>query len=120
MRRRPAVGLLYNPATPYLLDRVPDRIEYLAAMPDRFWYDFGPHPDRRRFHRVLGAIARFRDYARGRGVAGHGIGMSLPSAMPLDEEFLAAVADMASDLNFEWYSEHLSVFLAPRGSVPNA
>lgn len=90
-------------------------------MPDRLWFDFGPGAPGRRFHRTLGAIEEFRRLGQGRILAGHGIGMSLPSAIPLDEEFLNAVVAMSSDLGgFSWYSEHLSVFLTPKGSVPNA
>lgn len=118
---RPLVGLLYNPASPEVIARVPDLVEYLAVMPDRLWYDFGPGAPTGRFHRALGAMDQIHELARGRVIAGHGIGMSLPSAMPLDEELLAAVARMSRDLGpFEWFSEHLSVFIAPRGTVPNA
>ena len=117
----PAVGLLYNPATPELLARAPDLIEFLSVMPDRLWFDFGPGAPGRRFHRTLGAMERIKGFAAGRVLAGHGIGLSLPSAIPLDEGFVAAIAEISRDLGgFEWYSEHLSVFLAPRGSVPNA
>src|SRR5215510_278722 len=118
---RPAVGLLYNPATPDLVGHAPHLVEYIAAMPDRLWFDFGPKAPRRRFHRTLGAIEEVKRLAQGRLLSGHGIGMSLPSAIPLDEEFVDAVAAMSKDLGgFQWYSEHLSVFLTPNGSVPNA
>jgi uncharacterized protein (UPF0276 family) len=118
---RPAVGLLYNPATPDVISHAPELVEYLAVMPDRLWFDFGPRAAGRRFHRTLGAIDEIRRHASSRMLAGHGLGMSLPSAIPLDEVFLAAVAEMSADLGgFSWYSEHLSVFLAPRSSVPNA
>jgi uncharacterized protein (UPF0276 family) len=119
--RRPLVGLLYNPASPEVIARAPELVEYLAVMPDRLWYDFGSGAPRGRFHRALGAMAEIRELARGRVIAGHGIGMSLPSAMPLDEELAAAVARMSRELGpFEWFSEHLSVFIAPNGTVPNA
>ncbi len=118
---RPLVGLLYNPASPELIARAPDLVEYLAVMPDRLWYDFGPGAPAGRFHRALGAMQQIRELAPNRTIAGHGIGMSLPSAMPLDEDLLAAVARMSRDLGpFEWFSEHLSVFIAPHGTVPNA
>lgn len=118
---RPSVGLLYNPATPDVVSRVPELVEFLAVMPDRLWFDFGPDTKHRRFHRTLGAMKEVRDHARGRVLAGHGIGLSLPSAIPLDEEFLAGIAGMSSDLGgFQWYSEHLSMSLAPHGSVPNS
>ncbi len=118
---RPAVGLLYNPATPDLVAHAPELVEYLAVMPDRLWFDFGPQAVGRRFHRTLGAIEELRRTLRGRMLAGHGLGLSLPSAIPLDESFVEAVAAISTDLGgFLWYSEHLSVFLTPRGSVPNA
>ena len=62
-----------------------------------------------------------RRHARGRMLAGHGLGLSLPSAMQLDEPFVEAIAIMSADLGgFLWYSEHLSLFITPKGSVPNA
>ena len=118
---RPLVGLLYNPATPDIIKHVPDLVEYIAVMPDRLWFDFGPQVAGRRFHRTLEAMETIRRCAKGRALSGHGLGMSLPSAIPLDEVFVQAVADMSADLGgFLWYSEHLSVFLTPKGSVPNA
>lgn len=118
---KPAVGLLYNPATPDLVAHAHGLVEYIAVMPDRLWFDFGSQNEGRRFHRTLGAINEVRRVAKGRLMAGHGIGMSLPSAIPLDETFVQAVADMSIDLGgFLWYSEHLSLFLTPKGSVPNA
>lgn len=117
---RPAVGLLYNPVSPLLIAQAPDLVEYLGVMPDRLWYDFGPSAEGRRFHRTLGAIDELRRCAEGRLTAGHGIGLSLPSAMPLDEAFVDAVAELAADIGFSWFSEHLSVFITPKGAVPNA
>jgi hypothetical protein len=41
--------------------------------------------------------------------------------MPLDEELLDAVGEMSLNFGrFAWYSEHLSFFIVPRGTVPNA
>jgi uncharacterized protein (UPF0276 family) len=118
---RPVVGLLYNPVTPDLIAQAPDLVEYIAVMPDRLWYDFGSRAKGRRFHRTLGAMEAVRQNAAGRTLAGHGLGLSLPSAMPVDEDLLTAVGRMSADLGgFQWYSEHLSVFITPKGSVPNA
>lgn len=119
---RPAVGLLYNPATPELVAAAPDLVEYLAVMPDRLWFDFGPGTTQgRRFHRTLRAMDEVRRHLPGRLLAAHGLGLSLPSAMPLDEELAAAIAQMSADLGgFAWFSEHLNLFLTPKGSVPNA
>src|SRR5690349_4801333 len=103
---RPAVGLLYNPATPDLIARAPELVEYLAVMPDRLWFDFGPQAEGRRFHRTLGALDTVRRHVQGRLLSGHGIGLSLPSAIPLDEDFVQALAAMSAVLGgFQWYSE---------------
>jgi uncharacterized protein (UPF0276 family) len=119
---RPAVGLLYNPASPDVIARAGSLVEYFAVMPDRMWFDFGAQAPRgKRFHRALGALAQAHQLSQGRLLAAHGIGLSLPSAMPLDEAFVDAIAAMSRDLGgFRWFSEHLSVFLTPKGSVPNA
>lgn len=120
--QRPRVGLLYNPSTPALLAHAPALVEHLSAMPDRLWFDFGQEAaSPRRFHRLHPAIAELAGDARGRSLAGHGLGLSLPSAMPLDEAMLGAVGEVSSALGgFDWYSEHLSVFVTPQARVPNA
>jgi len=121
-RPRPRVGLLYNPTTPRVLAYAPGLVEHLSVMPDRLWFDFGSEaPPGRRFHRVHDAMARVAEDLVGRSFAGHGLGLSLPSAIPLDEEMVAAGAAISRDLGgFAWHAEHLNLFIAPRGSVPNA
>ena len=90
-------------------------------MPDRLWFDFGGDATSGRFHRLHGGIAQLAADASGRSLAGHGLGLSLPSAIPLDREMVAAVATMSRDLGgFAWYSEHLNLFITPNGTVPNA
>jgi hypothetical protein len=119
---QPLVGLLYNPTTPQLLDYAPSLVEHLSVMPDRLWFDFGTEPMQgRRFHRLHEAIDRVKRDAVGRTLAGHGLGLSLPSAIPLDEAMVGAVAEVSRDLGrFDWYSEHLNLFITPKGGVPNA
>jgi uncharacterized protein len=117
----PVVGLLYNPAVPHVIDYAGELVQYLEVIPDRLWYDFGPaESHHKRFSQARGAIDTLKHYAEGRVIGGHGIGLSLPSAMPLDEDLLNEVVNAAATLNFAWYSEHLSMFLTPHGSVPNA
>src|SRR5580700_2016184 len=115
------VGLLNNPVVPSVIKYVPDLVEYIDVIPDRLWYDF-EHGEALggRFHRVFGAIAALKECAKGRVLGGHGIGLSLPSAMPLDMAMVAEVASLAKDLSFRWFSEHLSMFLVAHGSVPNS
>jgi len=116
---RPLVGLLYNPAIPIVLDAVGARVDFVEVIPDRLWYDFGVGA-RQRFSHAHAAIDTLRHYARERVVVGHGIGLSLPSAVPLDEGLLDEVVASHRDLGYSWYSEHLSMFLVPDRSIPNA
>jgi uncharacterized protein (UPF0276 family) len=113
------VGLLYNPAVPLVLEAIGERVDFVEVIPDRLWYDFGVE-SRNRFSHAQVAIDELRRFTQNRRVIGHGIGLSLPSAMPLDQGLLDEVAASHRDLNYEWYSEHLSMFLVPDGSVPNA
>jgi uncharacterized protein len=116
---RPIVGLLYNPAVPGVLDALGARVDFVEVIPDRLWYDFGITAPNR-FSHASAAIDELRDHASSRRVIGHGIGLSLPSAMPLDEQLLDEVVASHRILNYEWYSEHLSMCLVPGRSVPNA
>ncbi|MCM3872043.1 MAG: DUF692 domain-containing protein [Pyrinomonadaceae bacterium] len=115
----PMVGLLYNPAIPLVLDALGARVDFVEVIPDRLWYDFGVNA-RSRFSHAQVAIDELRRYANDRRVIGHGIGLSLPSAMPLDQRLLDEVVASHRSLNYQWYSEHLSMFLVPGGSIPNA
>ena len=115
----PSAGLFYNPAVPAVLEAVGDRVGHVEVIPDRLWYDFGAGSPER-FAHASAAIAELRRHCDGRRVIGHGIGLSLPSAMPLDGALLDEVVASHRCLGYEWYSEHLSMFLVPHGSVPNA
>ena len=119
--RRPLVGLLNNPTVPSIIRFAPSLVEYIDVIPDRLWYDFEfSRAGDRRFRRVVGAVDELKTCAAGRTIGGHGIGLSLPSALPLDMEMVRAVGELARELDFQWFSEHLSMFLVAHGSVPNA
>lgn len=118
--QRPLVGILNNPAVPGIIEAAGELVEFVAVIPDRLWFDFGPGERGGRFQRTHAAVATLRDHRGTRRLVGHGIGLSLPSAMPLDEEMLAEIGMLHRELEFAWYSEHLSMFLVPHGSVPNA
>src|SRR5260370_30809726 len=118
---RALVGLLYNPVIPSVIAYAPDLVEYLDVIPDRLWYDFEfGEANGKRFRRVTGAIEELRRCAVGRVLGGHCIGLSLPSAIPLDLAMVNEVASLAHELDFRWFSEHLSMFLVSHCSVPNA
>jgi len=116
----PVVGLLYNPSVPYILCEAGDLVQYLAVIPERFRFDLDVNAaPGKRFRRLEEEIDLLKRCAEGRIVAGHGIGLSLPSAVPLDRDLLDQNASFAAELGFSWYSEHLSMFLMPHGKVPN-
>ncbi len=119
---RPSVGLLYNQTAPALIAHAGGLVEHLTAMPDRLWFDFGRGaPAGQRFRAALPAIAELRRWAEGRLLAAHGLGLSLPSAMPLDDTMVSAAVAVQRKLGgFAWYGEHLNLFVTPKGSVPNA
>jgi uncharacterized protein len=119
--QRPLVGLLNNPVVPSVIRYAPELVEYVDVIPDRLWYDF-EHGEARggRFHRVTGAIEELKECVRGRVLGGHGIGLSLPSAIPMDMAMVAEAAALVHELKLQWYSEHLSMFLVSNGSVPNS
>jgi uncharacterized protein len=119
MAGTPSVGLLYSPAVPAVLDAAGELVDHVEIIPDRLWYDFGADAPAR-FSHASAAIAALRGYGEGRMVLGHGIGLSLPSAMPLDEAVLGQVVASHECFGYRWYSEHLSMFLTPHGSVPDA
>lgn len=116
---KPMVGLLYNPAVPLVLDALGARVDYVEVIPDRLWYDYGVG-ERRRFSHASAAIDELQRYAADRAVIGHGIGLSLPSAMPLDLQLVDEVVRTHRTLSYGWYSEHLSMFMVPNRTVPNA
>jgi len=118
---RAFVGLLNNPAVPSIVKHAPDLVEYIDVIPDRLWYDFEfAGTGNGRFRRAIGAIEELKECAEGRVLGGHGIGLSLPSAIPIDMAMVDEVASLAKDLDFQWFSEHLSMFLVAHGSVPNS
>lgn len=118
---RALVGLLNNPVVPTIIRYAPGLVEYVDVIPDRLWYDFEDEAGHgERFHHVVGAIDELKQCGEGRVLGGHGIGLSLPSAMPIDMAMVDEVARLARELNFAWFSEHLSMFLVAHGSVPNS
>lgn len=115
----PLVGLLYNPTAATVIAEAGDLVDYIEIIPDRLWYDFGSSAVPR-FRRVHDEIDHLRNVIGDRTVAGHGLGLSLPSALALDEGMLAEVGWFVREFSFAWHSEHLSTFVVPGRAVPNA
>lgn len=118
--KRPLVGLLYNPTVPSVLDQVGDLVEYIAVVPERLWFDLGRDALGGRFRPIDEAIDIAQRCSDGRTVSGHGVGLSLPTETPLDIELLDQIGALASELDFAWYSEHLTMFLTPHADAQGA
>jgi uncharacterized protein len=117
---RPLVGLVYNPTVPAVLERAGDLVEYLAIVPERLWFDLGRDALGKRFRPIEEAMSVTKRCADGRVVSGHGVGLSLPTETALDTDLLDQIAFLASDLDFAWYSEHLTMFLTPHADAQGA
>ena len=105
----PLVGLLYNPAVPSVLEEAGALVEYIEIAPEQLAFGPARNGPSSRFHYVNQARETLKKCAKGRVVAGHGNGLSLLSAMPLEEYLLRATAVAAHDMDFAWYSECLSL-----------
>ena len=117
---RPYVGLLYNPTVPSVLDHAGSLVNYLAIVPERLWFDLGQDAVGRRFRPIDDEIEVVKRSVEGRIVSGHGVGLSLPTETSLDVELLEEIEVLASDLRFEWFSEHLTMFLTPHADAQGA
>ena len=117
---RPYVGLLYNPTVPSVLDHAGSLVNYLAIVPERLWFDLGRDAVGRRFRPIDDEIDVVKRSVEGRIVSGHGVGLSLPTETSLDVELLEEIEVLASDLRFEWFSEHLTMFLTPHADAQGA
>jgi uncharacterized protein (UPF0276 family) len=115
--KKPLVGLLYNPSVPSVLSHAGSLVNYLAVVPERLWFDLGRDAIGGRFRKIDDAIDQMKRCVDGRVVSGHGVGLSLPTETPLDTELLDEIAVLASELNFAWYSEHLTMFLTPHADA---
>lgn len=117
-----AVGLMYNPEVPRVLDRAPEAVDLLSITPDVLQVD--------RVHRGRARSAsgqRFDDIellvnvvemlALDWPMVGHGVGLSIGSPRRLDRAYLRRVRDWVDRLGMLWYSEHLSFFRLANGST---
>ena len=119
-RRRPSVGLLFNPTTPEVMEHAADLVEHLSVNPGQMFNDLGPQsPFGRRFAFPASLLQRVVALCDGRPLNGHSFSLSLPTAAPLDVDLARAIAHVGERLGgFAWLAEHLNVLLPPRGPEP--
>ena len=104
---RLGVGLLYNAALPDFLRMNLDLVDYVAVIPDTFWSDRGAGASPR--YEELEADVDFLGWLAERiPLVAHGIGLSIASAGPVDDEYIDQVADWQRRYESPWHSDHLS------------
>lgn len=97
----PAVGIGFRPEAYEATVNHADQFEVLEIMVDH--YIFGSHKIRE----------RIRDLSSRIPVVGHGVGLSIGTAFPPDEDYLDRVAEVLDIIHAPWHSEHLAFTKVP-------
>ena len=106
------VGAVVDPVLAAFLLEHPAALDYVALVPEMLWTDRG-----------LGAAPRYVDLPPAAALADalaarypvvlHGTGLSIGSALPLDDEHLARIAQVGARYGATRYSEQLGFFRVP-------
>jgi uncharacterized protein len=100
------VGVVFNSALPGFLDAFPEAVDYIELIPETLWTDRGRGASDR-FAEVPAAVQQLASLAHRLPIACHGIGLSIGSAMPIDEEHLLRIRSVLERWNVTRFSEHL-------------
>lgn len=100
------VGIMFNPVVPTFLKSHPDAVDYVALIPETLWTDHGQGA-RGRYEYVPAAVQELDALAERFPIVGHGIGLSIGSALPLDEQHLLQIRGVLSRYGVSRFSEHL-------------
>lgn len=108
------VGVIFNPVVPSFLKSNPDAVDYVELIPETLWTDHG-RGRLNRYEYVPAALRELDALAERFPIVCHGIGLSIGSALPLDEEHLLQLRDVFARYKVTRYSEHLGFFRASDG-----
>lgn len=100
------IGVVFNSTLPEFLKTHPGAIDYVELIPDVLWNDRGKGA-LDRFTEVPAAVGQLAEIAATMPVVGHGIGLSIGSTIPLDEEYLALMRREIEHWGITRFSEHL-------------
>ena len=100
------IGVVFNSTVPGFLRECPGAVDYVELIPEMLWTDHG-RGSRPRFVDVPLAVAELAGLAVAMPVVGHGIGLSIGSAMPLDFDYLARMREVIARWKISRFSEHL-------------
>jgi uncharacterized protein len=100
------IGVVFNSTLPEFLKRFPDAIDYVELIPETLWTDRGRGAVDR-YSEVPAAVEQLLSLAERLPIVCHGIGLSIGSAMPLDEEHLTQLRNVVARWQVTRFSEHL-------------
>ena len=100
------IGVVFNSTLPEFLKTFPDAIDYVELIPETLWTDRGRGADAR-YVEVPAAVEQLSSLAKRLPIVCHGIGLSIGSAMPLDDEHLIKLREVISRWDVTRFSEHL-------------
>jgi hypothetical protein len=112
-------GLSFQAALQGFVGEHADSFDFVEVIPDIFWNDLGPGSERR-FASLPEAGAVLAGLAARAPLVGHGVGLSIGSAEPFDEQYLDHVAAFRDRHGLRWFSEHLSFTRLPDAHAPDA
>lgn len=103
------IGAVVNRVLAEFLATHPASLDYVELMPEMLWTDYG-RGSTPRYVEMPAARDMVDALAAQYPVVCHGIGLSIGSAMALDEQHLAQVARIVARYGATRYSEHLGFF----------
>jgi hypothetical protein len=114
-----AVGLMFNPCVPEILEYRPEAADYLSVIPDTLQVDNGRRRGhgRDRFLTIEVMLDVIEALSRAWPIVAHGVGLSIGSPGPLDSRYVERMRWWVERLRPAWFSEHLSFFRLPRNST---
>jgi uncharacterized protein len=100
------IGVVFNSALPPFLAAFPDAVDYVELIPETLWTDRGRGAGER-YAEVPAAVEQLCSLAQRLPIVCHGIGLSIGSAVPLDEEHLIRLREVLARWDVTRFSEHL-------------
>lgn len=114
MEKAHGIGVVFNSSLPEFVNAHPDAIDYVELIPETLWTDRGLGVTER-YVDVPAAVEQLSALAGRFPIACHGIGLSIGSAMPLDEVHLERLRSVVERWGVSRFSEHLGFSRVPDG-----
>lgn len=112
------VGLSFQASLQGFVAEHAEAFDFVEIIPDIFWNDLGRERTPR-FAELPETDAVLARLAARTPLVGHGVGLSIGSAEPFDEAYLAQVAAFRARHGLRWFSEHLSFNRLPDPQAPH-